>query len=119
MQLKMIEENPRGEYWLEEDTTHLINFKKGILLFPSSYKLCRIQIIFAETGKIYLDAGVNILAVGTSLSRYFACEPGMPGFDTFPEFVFNPKKNTWHATSRGNFIIYPDRVDRPNIDEDP
>lgn len=112
MQLKMIEENAKGEYWLQADTTHLINFSQGVLLFPSSVCMCRIQIIFAEKCKIYLDAGINRLALGLNYSRHIECDSSMPGFDTFPEFVFNPKNNTWHIHSHGNFIIYPDRTEK-------
>ena len=112
MQLKLMNQECWGDYHLDPDTLHIINFKKGVLVFPNADRLCRIQILFTEPGKFHLNAGRNMLSLGNSVAQYFGCDPGVPGFDMMPDFIFNPQKKLWHVNSRANFIVFDDEPDR-------
>lgn len=106
MQLKLVEKETWGDHHLNHDTLHLINFSKGILVFPNADRLCRVQILFTEPGEFLLNAGRANFQLGSFIGQYVSMQPGVPGFDMMPDFIFNPQKKIWHINTRGNFVFY-------------
>lgn len=106
MQLKLINQEQWGDYFLEIDTLHLVNFKKGVFSFPKVNRLCRVQLLFTEHGEYAFDAVSEEFQLGSTKARYCSIQTGVPGFDMMPDFIFNPQKGIWHINTRGNFIFY-------------
>lgn len=106
MHLKLIQPENWGDYYLDIDTLHLVNFKKGVFVFPKADRLCRVQLLFTEHGEFALNAGRYNFQLGNWVGQHCSLNTGVPGFDMMPDFIFNPQKEIWHINTRGNFIVY-------------
>ncbi len=101
-------ENQTKTYELKYESINLIYFKTGNLFLPKIDKLCKLQVVFVESGSFTIEGDKYPIVLGEIKGMKIQIEVGSVGFDTQPLFIFSPEKNSWFIVSAGNFIFLDD-----------
>lgn len=103
MELNEIKNSRSNVYFLKENCINIINARKGNIILPDVENLCQVQIIFFREGEfeIYSNGKSKDIKIGTMKGKTIIHNPGTPGYDTQPSFVYNKTEDTWMIISIG------------------
>ncbi len=110
MNLVTIYEDGFHEYQLTPEAINLVVFSKGILYLPKMKNLCQLKIIFMSPGNFLINSGNLKIELGNMIGSTIAFEIGKGGFDTQPNFLFNPETQKWYMISQGMAIFFDDEL---------
>lgn len=92
-----------GLILLKADRINIISCNSGEIILPQAKKTCLLQLLFIVHAEFKISARGKEIIIGSSINISLRTEPGVPGFDTQPSFLYRSTEDKWYALSIGSF----------------